>query len=1098
MSNERMPDRKKLPVDVLDRIDQICDRFEAAWKVGERPRIEDCLGEAAEAYRTALVRDLLAGELHARRRRGERPEPAEYQNRLPGEATAIASAFRVPVDQPGLEEDGRVTMPDVRRSLLFGLLAHQNGLIDQSALVDALRAWVKDKTPSVADSLGARGALDTARRDLLESLVVEHVKLHDGDVEKSLAALPTSEGIWEQLAALDDAKVEATIAQVATGSGSTEPEGDVPVCDSTFSVGAASAQGQRFHILRPHAQGGLGAVFVALDSELHREVALKQILDHHADDPTSRARFLREAEVTGGLEHPGIVPVYGLGTYADGRPYYAMRFIQGDSLKEAIEHFHADEVLEQDPGRRSLELRKLLRRFLDVCNAIAYAHSRGVLHRDLKPANVILGNHGETLVVDWGLAKPLGWTESEAPGDERPLLPSSASGSAETLPGSALGTPAYMSPEQAAGELDRLGPRSDVYSLGATLYCLLTGQPPFEGEDVGAVLRAVQHGEVRSPRIIDPTLDRPLEAICLTAMALRPEDRYPRVRALADDLERWLADEPVSAWREPLARRAGRWARRNRSLMMAGAAAVLVALAGLAAVLAVQTRANGQLRQANVNLGIANAKVTRANADLQASGERERQRFDLALEAIRRYHTDVSEDFLLKQDQFRDLRDRLLRDAIEFYRKLEGLLSGQTDVRSRGALARAYEEVGDLAGRIGSIPEALKVHRQALEVRRALAREARSDPAARADVVRSLTAIGIVLGQLERNDEAIGSFEEARSVLGARVGSGPARDAIAGDLARTWYWTGWMHYRAGRTREALAALKAARAIGEELAAAHPDRMDNQRILSWCHNDIGMVLLQEGKMTEALTAFEASRRVKQRVAEEHPGVAEYRRDLAITHHNIGCVLRESGRLAQALAAHQATLAIQRALAATYPAVTGIQRDLANGLNEAGDVLRLMGRPAEAQASYEQALAILEALYKADPTVSDNHTWLIQGLKGLAATQYAAGRAADAVATWRRAITIGERLRSLYHEPLYYLAGCHAFLGTAAGVPGSGLSAEDGPVELGQAMDVLRRAVAAGYRDVNWMRRDPDLDPLRSRPEFQVLLLDLTFPDDPFAR
>ena len=363
-------------------------------------------------------------------------------------------------------------------------------------------------------------------------------------------------------------------------------------------------------------------MFVALDGELNREVALKQILDHHADDPASRQRFLLEAEITGGLEHPGIVPVYGLGTYGGGRPYYAMRFIRGDSLKEAIERFHADESPRRDPGGRSLELRKLLRRFIDVCNAIEYAHSRGVLHRDIKPGNVIVGKHGETLVVDWGLAKPLGHAEPGAGRSERTLMPSSASGTAETLPGSAMGTPAYMSPEQAAGDLDALGPRSDVYSLGATLYCLLTGKPPFEGDarrraprgPAGRRSRRPERSTRRSTGRWRPSASR--------RWRLRPEDRYASPRALADDIERWMADEPVTAWREPLARRARRWSRRNRTAVTAVAAAGAAALVGLAVVLAIQAEGARRLAATNRRLAEANSRALRANDDLVAANAR--------------------------------------------------------------------------------------------------------------------------------------------------------------------------------------------------------------------------------------------------------------------------------------------------------------------------------------------------------------------------------------------------------------------------------------------------------------------------------------------
>src|SRR5262249_51329939 len=213
-----------------------------------------------------------------------------------------------------------------------------------------------------------------------------HLRKHGGSIEQTLTTLGVGPSSRETIAARGDLRIGGSVAGVGS-------------------------DGQRFRVLRPHARGGLGSVSVAMDEELHREVALKQILDTHADNPVSRARFLLEAEITGGLEHPGIVPVYGLGTDPDRRPYYAMRFIKGETLKEVIDRFHADASLKKDPGAHSLGLRQLLRRFTDLCNAIDYAHSRGVLHRDIKPANVIVGRHGETLVVDWGLAQVIGQGE---------------------------------------------------------------------------------------------------------------------------------------------------------------------------------------------------------------------------------------------------------------------------------------------------------------------------------------------------------------------------------------------------------------------------------------------------------------------------------------------------------------------------------------------------------------------------------------------------------------------------------------------------------------------------------------------------------------
>ncbi len=447
--------------------------------------------------------------------------------------------------------------PAADRNLLFGILAVQMDFVSRDALITAMNAWVLAKHRPLGELLQEQGALTPQRRALLDGLADEHLHAHGGDPRCSLAALAHRSTVDGALQSVADPDLQATLAAATR----TLPTAGDP---------GPAADGTRYRVLRPHAQGGLGVVSVARDAELGREVALKELQADHWTDPASRGRFVREAEITGGLEHPGVVPVYGLGRYADGRPYYAMRLVRGETLQEAARKLHAGE-----PG---YTLRGLLTRFVAVCNAVAYAHSRGVIHRDLKPANVMLGPFGETLVVDWGLAKVVG--RGPAGGEaaaEVTLRPASADG-AETLVGAALGTPAFMSPEQARGEVAALGPATDVYSLGATLYAVLAGQPPVQGRNTTEVLEKVRQGDWPPPRQVKSSVPKALDAVCRKAMALHPRARYGSALGLTADVEHWLAGETVSAYREPWPARARRWARRHRTPVATAAAAAVVAL----------------------------------------------------------------------------------------------------------------------------------------------------------------------------------------------------------------------------------------------------------------------------------------------------------------------------------------------------------------------------------------------------------------------------------------------------------------------------------------------------------------------------------------
>jgi serine/threonine-protein kinase len=666
----------------------------------------------------------------------------------------------------------------------------------------------------------------------------------------------------------------------------------------------------RYLVLRPHARGGLGEVFVAEDTELGRLVALKEIQARHADHAESRTRFVLEAEITGGLEHPGIVPVYGLGTYADGRPYYAMRFIQGESLKEAIARFYGVNASTQAALGKpdSLVFRQLLSRFISVCQVVAYAHSRGVLHRDLKPANVMLGKFGETLVVDWGLAKTIGRSEG-APDDEPTLHPRSGSDSSATAMGQALGTPAYMSPEQADGRLDRLGPASDIYCLGATLYELLAGRPPFTG-DVCDILAHVRRGEVVSPREVRPDVPRPLAAICLKAMNFGATQRYPTADALATDVERWLADEPVSAYREPVRARLRRWVNRHRPLVAGLGAMLLTGVLGLVGLLVQSERAREEIKHERDRAVVARNDARQALDDMTSElterslmtqktlSPEQRQFLQRVLGYYQKFAAEPGE-VAVGRARLAEAHSRLgsihfrlghKREAAEAYRKAADLLErlaadfpAEPDYRLK--LAWSNENLGMMLTEIGDLAAAETATRAALTVKQQLLTEKPDDPEYRSGLATAHRNLALLSRQRRKFEDAASSFRSALDVQQKLVADFPTNAVFGLDMARSRTDLGNIFFEMGRFADAEAELRAGLEVLRQLPATLASDPDYRCEVANGYLNWGRALQFMGKTEYARSAFEAAVSRQERLVAEYPGVPEYRQFLGHMHANL---------------------------------------------------------------------------------------------------------------------------------------------------------------------------------------------------------------------
>jgi serine/threonine protein kinase/Flp pilus assembly protein TadD len=340
-------------------------------------------------------------------------------------------------------------------------------------------------------------------------------------------------------------------------------------------AGSSAHPRERYKLDRFHARGGMGEIWIATDPSICRSVAMKRMRPGLAHE--HQQAFWLEAQITGQLEHPGVVPVHELAYDDEGQPYYVMKFVHGSTLEKVINDHHKRGP--KDPSEREVERVRMLNMFISLCQTIGYAHSKRVIHRDIKPENVMIGSYGETLVLDWGLAKVLGTPE---PGtDIAAISVTQSSESYQTAYGTIKGTPGYMSPESAEGDVSQVDEVSDIYLLGGTLYHILTGRRPRKADKLKDLIRMAQKEPPVPPRKIDPTVPKPLEAICVKATAMKKADRYQTAVALAEDVQRFLAGEPVTAYQESFSEKALRWVKRNWGLI--GRSLMGLAVVGLVA-----------------------------------------------------------------------------------------------------------------------------------------------------------------------------------------------------------------------------------------------------------------------------------------------------------------------------------------------------------------------------------------------------------------------------------------------------------------------------------------------------------------------------------
>ena len=854
------------------------------------------------------------------------------------------------------------------RELLLGALAFQNDIADVSQLEQAKEQSMRDTDRSFTDALKAIASLDSKSIATLEQLADLKVSRADGNTHetlmKTVGSAPRVKNALFNFGPLDESQ-----DGISQENGATVAAEELPTSD-------------RYELGKVHGRGGLGQVWRAKDRYLAREVALKEILPSAAQITEVNDRFLREAKITGQLEHPGIVPVYDIGRLSDEeQPFYVMRFVDGETLDDRIKQYHE---FPKGSEKATLLLRDLLGAFVGICNAIAFAHDKNVLHRDLKPQNVILGNFGEVSVLDWGLARLI---DSDEENIGEGVGVADLDQIEKTAAGTVMGTPAYMAPEQAQGKLDELTTKTDVYALGTILYQILTGRPPFNERKYDSLIQRIIEQAPASPRQLNSAVAAPLSAICLKALEKKPSDRYETATEFANDINRYLADEKVHAYSESIGEQVSRWMRHHRTLVTSVAAAMVVAIAGLSIAsvllnaarnresLAKQRiasqksaieRANSQLESTNQQLETSNEQLGQANKKLVDANQKVERSLKDARDAIDNWYTLVAENKELKNSpRSSAFRKQLLNKAGDYYEKFlkelpdnESLKLSAAESNVRLAIIKLELEPGLAA--VPYFEKAEKAYVSLLE----------KDPDNRdlnialAGVLNDKSAAYNQVDQTKKSEECLSGVEKIYAKL---VADSPDDKLLQRKMATVVANRGEIYLKLNKARDSINCFDKAMKIYQKLADEDFESARTLREMGQCRYRRGVAYLRLQNLKAGLEDFKQAKSIREELLELDPSDPKFRKDLLNMSFDYGNLMMQLNQFKNAESTFVKAVELAEGLSADFPDVPTHYWALATAYGNLARVQSILKKLDASLESFKKAIQVTEELVKQHPEV-----------------------------------------------------------------------------------------------------------------------------------